>query len=62
MLFIKIIMLFIAAILVIVFVRYDPRIDIVKSGNHYSILLWYNEWDKLISKARYRRYIELFKF
>lgn len=62
MLFIKIIMLFIAAILVIVFVRYDPRIDIVKSGNRYSILLWYNEWNELISKARYRCYIELFKF
>lgn len=41
--FVIVIVLLIGAI--IVFTRYEPRLDLVKSGNKYLMLLWYDKYD-----------------
>lgn len=40
-----------------VYRRFSPRIDLVKSGKRYSVLLWYYD----LSKDYNRTYIKLFE-
>jgi hypothetical protein len=43
--------------LIIVFVRYEPKFDLVVSYNKKHLLLWYNKYDgKYVS----RTYVKLF--
>lgn len=45
---------------VIVFVRYEPKFDLVLSRNNYILLLWYNKYDWTGVKTT-RTYIKLFE-
>lgn len=54
MLFLGIIILF---CLIIVFVRYEPKIDLVSSYVNYHVLLWYNKYE---GEYVTRTYIKLF--
>ena len=44
-------------ILVVVFTRYEPKLDLVLSYNKYILFLWYN---KIEGKYVSRKYIKLF--
>lgn len=44
----------------IIFIRYEPRLDLVKSGNKYILLLWFNKYDWL-GVFEKRTYIKLFE-
>lgn len=57
--FLLIIALIVGAI--IIFIRYEPRLDLVKSSNKYILLLWFNKYDWLGVFER-RGYIQLLKF
>ena len=54
MLFVGIIILF---CLIIIFVRYEPKFDLVVSFNKRSLLLWYN---KIEGEYITRKYVKLF--
>lgn len=45
---------------IIIFIRYEPRLDLVKSGNKYILLLWFNKYDWL-GDCEKRTYIKLFE-
>lgn len=45
---------------IIIFIRYKPMLDLVKSGNKYILLLWFNKYDWLGDYER-RTYIILFE-
>lgn len=55
------IIIIIGFILVLLFPRYNPKLDIAKTNDGDALLLWYNEWveeeDKYV-----RKYKILFKF
>lgn len=44
----------------IVFTRYEPKLDLVKSRNKYIMLLWYNKYD-WAGVYIARTYIKLFE-
>lgn len=51
----------ISFILILFYLRYNPKLDIAKTNNGSSLLLWYDEWVE--EEDRYvRRYKVLFKF
>lgn len=56
--FILIIALIVGAI--IVFTRYEPKLDLVLSKNTYILLLWYNKYDWTRNYV-VRTYIKLFE-
>lgn len=39
-------------------IRYDPKVDIIKSYNKYVIILWYTEY--YIGSVHERKHIKLF--
>lgn len=41
-----------------ILLRYEPRFDLVISGNGFILLLWYNKYDD--NNIRKRVYIKLF--
>lgn len=45
---------------IIIFIRYEPRLDLVKSGNKYILLLWFNKYGWLGDYEK-RTYIKLFE-
>ena len=45
---------------VIIFTRYEPKLDLVKSRNKYIMLLWYNKYDWTREYVT-RTYIKLFE-
>jgi hypothetical protein len=46
-------MLIVLCIIVIsLYFRYEPAIDIVLSNNKYIVLLWYNSWETLSEGKR----------
>lgn len=48
-------------ILVLLFPRYNPKLDIAKTNDGDALLLWYDEWVE--EEDRYvRKYKVLFKF
>ena len=51
----------ISFILILFYLRYNPKLDIAKTNDDGALLLWYNEWveeeDKYV-----RKYKILFKF
>ena len=55
--FILIIALIVGAI--IVFTRYEPKLDLVKSKHKYILLLWYNKYGFFGDCTR--KYIKLFE-
>lgn len=46
-------------IIIFMYNRYSPSIDVIMSGNKYIVILWYNKYNK--NKKYKRTYIELFK-
>lgn len=46
-------------IIILMYNRYSPSIDVIMSGNKYIVILWYNKYNK--NKKYKRTYIELFK-
>lgn len=42
------------------FTRYDPKLDLVLSGNKYILFLWYNKFN-WSNKYEGRTYIKLFE-
>lgn len=42
------------------FIRYDPKLDVVKSRNKYIVFLWYNKYYTSGEFER-RKYIKLFE-
>lgn len=42
------------------FIRYDPKLDLVKSRNKYILFLWYNKFYASGEFER-RKYIKLFE-
>lgn len=49
-----------AFVLVRLFIRYDPKLDLVKSRNKYILFLWYNKFYASGEFER-RKYIKLFE-
>lgn len=45
---------------IIVFIRYEPKLDLVVSKNTYILLLWYNKYDWAGVYVT-RTYIKLFE-
>lgn len=56
--FILVVALLLGAI--IVFIRYEPKLDIFKSRNKYVLLFWYNKYDWTGAYVT-RAYIKLFE-
>lgn len=56
--FLLIIALIVGAI--IVFTRYEPRFDLVKSRDRYILIFWYNKYDWTGTWVT-REYIKLFE-
>ena len=46
--------------LVRIFTRYDPKFDLVKSGNKYILFFWYNKYS-WADEYEGRAYIKLFE-
>ena len=55
------VIIIISFILILFYLRYNPKLDIAKTNDDGALLLWYNEWveeeDKYV-----RKYKILFKF
>lgn len=47
-------------VLVRTFTRYDPKLDLVQSGNKYILFFWYNKFD-FYGIYEGRKYIKLFE-
>lgn len=47
-------------ILIRTFIRYDPKLDLVQSGNRYILFLWYNKFS-WSNEYEGRGYIKLFE-
>lgn len=47
-------------IAIVVFTRYEPKLDLVKSSNKYILFLWYNKYNWVGEYCR-RTYIKLFE-
>lgn len=45
---------------IVLFTRYEPKLDLVKSRNKYIMLLWYNKYDWTGVYVT-RTYIKLFE-
>lgn len=59
MLFAKILLIVSAIILIsYLFIKYEPKFDLVKSKNNYILFLWYNKYDWNGNGSR--KYIKLF--
>lgn len=43
------------------YIRYDPLLDLVKSGDKYILFLWYNKYDSWEDEYCTRKYIKLFE-
>lgn len=58
--FLTLLLVLCAFVLVRSFVRYDPKLDLVKSRNKYILFLWYN---KFYASGEFERrtYIKLFE-
>lgn len=46
-------------LLIRVFIRYDPKFDLVQSGRKYILFFWYNKY--LNEEYEGRKYIKLFE-
>ena len=51
----------IGIILVMLFLRYNPKLDIAKTNDEGALLLWYDEWVEEEDRCM-RKYKILFKF
>lgn len=51
----------ISFILILFYLRYNPKLDIAKAYNGSALLLWYDEWVEEEDKC-VRKYKVLFKF
>lgn len=49
---------FILLLIIKILLRYNPRFDLVVSGNRFILLLWYNKYDD--SNMKKRVYTKLF--
>ena len=47
-------------VLVLLYGKYEPRIDIIKRTNKHTIILWYNK--KVFKDEIIRTYIKLFEY
>lgn len=45
---------------IIIFTRFEPKFDLVKSGNKYLFIFWYNKYDDTEDWVT-RKYIKLFE-
>ena len=54
------IVLFIILVILINLFYYKPSLDLVKTDDKYTLLLWYNHWDDY--EGTVRKYIRLFAF
>lgn len=45
---------------IIIFIRYKPKLDLIKSNNKYILLLWFNKYNWL-GVFEMRTYIKLFE-
>lgn len=59
-LFIGLIIISLIIGVIIVFIRYEPKLDLVLSKNKYILLLWYNKYDWTGVYVT-RTYIKLFE-
>lgn len=55
------VIIIISFILILFYLRYNPKLDIVKIVNGSALLLWYDEWVEEEDKC-VRMYKVLFKF
>ena len=46
--------------IILMFNKYNPKIDIVVSRNKHIVLLWYNKWTSLNDGER--TFVRLFEF
>lgn len=46
------ILIVLCIIIVSLYLRYEPSIDIVLSKNKYIVLLWYNSWETISEGKR----------
>lgn len=60
MMFIQIIVVLIAIIAISTFFKYNPKFDLIISGNKYMLLLWYNKYS--CSGDRVRTYFRICEF
>ena len=51
----------ISFVLILFYLRYNPKLDIAKADNNSALLLWYDEWVEEEDKC-IRKYKVLFKF
>lgn len=47
-------------VLIRTFIRYDPKLNLVQSGNRYILFLWYNKFN-CSNEYEGRTYIKLFE-
>lgn len=43
------------------YIGYDPKFDLVESGNKYILFFWYNKYDSWDNEYCTRKYIKLFE-
>lgn len=43
------------------YVRYEPKFDLVQSGDKYILFFWYNKYDSWNAEYCTRKYIKLFE-
>lgn len=43
------------------YIRYDPKFDLVESGNKYILFFWYNKYNSWDDEYCTRKYIKLFE-
>ena len=43
------------------YIRYDPKFDLVESGNKDILFFWYNKYDSWDDEYCTRKYIKLFE-
>lgn len=58
MFFLILVALLIIVGLLWVFIRYEPKFDLIATGNTYTLLFWYNKWNW--DNVRTRTYIVIF--
>lgn len=59
-LFIVLMSLLVIVFLVRAFIRYDPKFDLIQSGNKYILFFWYNKYS-WTNEYKGRVYIKLFE-
>lgn len=40
------------AAIITLFIRYNPKLDLITTNNKYTLLLWYNKYNMLGNKSR----------